>query len=401
LDKDATMARKYACYHDAIKHILNVGEPNKLTLSQIINHPDFGLTTEHSELPEINKFIRREIRYLSSTLGDCEASGEMKLVEIKSDAGKEHYYYWSSTESRNEVINGEGISDNRFFARAVVFSFIEENLSEFFPPDIMESLRSDLNNAHDEYDLLDGIAGKMEFIPSGIAIAPAHNISERNPKHWNLAFAALQQEFVISADYNSLHHVDVEHVHLSPQRIQYANHKVMLLCFVHELNRVKAYEVSRLLNVSKSVEHTFKHVNLHDVEQTYQFEAVVNVGVKDYFNSVKFGQEFIATPCADNSWKIQAVIKIPQHFSSNKQGPDPFAMANYLCGFGDAIEVTAPDFLRAEMKRRSDNLSQLYAGGADSQTIINTSPHVQTGNMKKLKEIEALCNELLKPKVSQ
>ncbi|MBA6365785.1 WYL domain-containing protein, partial [Colwellia sp. BRX8-8] len=275
------------------------------------------------------------------------------------------------------------------FARAVVFSFIEENLREFFPPEIMASLKDDLNNAHNEFDVLGGIAGKMKFIPSGVEVWPSYDIDERNPKDWNLAYHALMEEFVIQADYNSSLNSGIERVHLSPQRVQYANHKVVLLCYIHDSGEVKSYEVSRLMNVKKSADYKFKTVNFNDIETEYEFEALVNLGVKNYFDSVKFGNELKSTPSINGVYLVKAKIQVPDHFSESKKGqPDPFAIANFLSTFADSMEVLEPDFLREEMKRRADNISKLYSDKHDSTPIIKKSHHVQTGNLKKLKEID-------------
>jgi hypothetical protein len=383
------LPRMYACYHDAIKTIIGVGESNKITLTQIIAHPDFGLKTEHVAVKDFNKSIRREIRRLIKIFGTVEDSTENKLIESASDVGKTLYYYWSSVESKNEVIKGEGISDDRYFARAIVFTFIEEHFREFFPPTIMENLKKDLDKARNENDVLGGIAGKMQFIPSGIDVYPIHGIDQRNPGDWDLAYEALAQEFVIEAEYDSVHGSETESVKLSPQRVQYANHKVMLLCYNHESKRVKSYEVSRLLNVNKVRRDRFKQFNFADFEREYEFEALVNVGVKDYFKSVKFGNGVSAKPEIGGAWIIKSTIQVPNHFSTDKQGqPDPFAMANFLSSFADSMEVIKPDFLRAEMKRRADNLSKIYSHEYDNVPIIRKSPHEQTGNVKKLQEIQ-------------
>lgn len=380
------MPRKYACYHDAIKQIVRVGEANKITLAEIINHADFCLKTEHIAQADFNKAIRREIAYLIQLHGKAEDLNENKLIEVQAKRGNGHCYFWFNEESKNEAINGEGISDDRFFARAIVFSFIEENLREFFPPEIMANLKNDLNKARNEEDLLGGIAGKMQFIPSGIDVWPTHGIDERNPDDWNLAYQALKEEFVIKADYKSLHNSESEQFILSPQRVQYANHKVVLLCYVHGSNTVKPFEVSRLLNVTKVRKYKFKHVNFDDIEKEYEFEAIVNVGVKDYFKSVKFGRGFKAKLSVGGTWLINATIKVPDHFSKEKQGkPDPFYIANFLSGFADSMEVIKPDFLREEMKRRAGNLAKLYAKNQESVKVINKSPHEQTGNIDKLK----------------
>ncbi len=387
------MARKYSCYHDAIKKIIKVGASNKVALSHIIKHPDFGLKTEHIALPEFNKFIRREIRHLIKSLGKAENSEENKLVELKSKAGIEHFYYWLSNESRNEAITGEGISNERLLARAIVFSFIDEKFRDFFPPEIMSNLKSDLHEAVTEHDIDGGIAGKMQFIPSGIEVWPSYDITERNPSDWKLAYEALKNEFVIQVDYDSLHESEIKRVHLSPQRVQYANHKVILLCYIHETEKVKPFEVSRLLNVSEAKKYKFKAVNFNDIEKEYIFEALVNVGVKNYFDSVVFGKEFTSKESVNGTWIIKAKVKIPNHFSKDKEGqPDPFAIANFLSGFADSMEVLKPDFLKDEMKRRADSLSKLYSGKYVSIPIINKSHHEQTGNVVKLKEIDKASN---------
>ena len=383
------MSRKYACYHDAIKKIIKVGQSNKVSLSQVIKHPDFGLRTEHIALPEFNKFIRREIRHLIKALGKDEDSDVKKLVELKSGVGIEHYYYWFSEENKNEAITGESISNERLLARAIVFSFIDEKFRDFFPPDIMSNLKNDLHEAATEHDIEGGVAGKMQFIPSGIDVWPSYDITERNPKDWQLAYEALKDEFVIQVDYDSSLESATKLIHLSPQRVQYANHKVVLLCYVHETGKVKPFEVSRLLNVSKAKNYKFKTVNFNDIEKDHIFEALVNVGVKNYFDSVIFGKEFTSKESINGTWIIKAKVKIPDHFSKDKEGqPDPFRVANFLSGFADSMEVIKPDFLREEMKRRADNLSKLYSDEFDSVPVISRSHHEQTGNIEKLKEID-------------
>lgn len=369
------MARKYGCYQDAIKQIVKVGEKNKLTLACIIEHPDFARKKEHFSLPEFNKFIRREIRHLIKEIGKSETSDSMALVEEKSSAGKEHYYYWASSEDKSQVIHGEGITEQRYFARAVVFSFIEEHLREFFPPEIMSNLKKDLNTARDEFDLLSGIAGKMQFIPSGVDVWPAYDIDERNPEDWNLAYQALKNEFVIQAEYDSLHNPKKEVVHLSPQSVQYANHKVVLLCYIHETGKIKPYEVSRLMKVKQASNYKFEKVDLTNLKKEYPFKAIVNKGVKNYFSSVQFGREMSFEKQEDNTWVITCLIEVPEHFSQNKKGPDPFAIANFLSNFSYALEVVEPDFLRDEMKRRANNLFNLYNDELDSSPIISKTPY--------------------------
>lgn len=309
------------------------------------------------------------------------------IVKVKRD--QTYFYYWLSCESKNEALIGEGITNERLLARAIVFSFIDEKFRDFFPPEIMSNLKSDLHEAVTEHDIDGGIAGKMQFIPSGIDVWPSYDITERNPKDWQLAYEALKDEFVIQVDYDSLHESETKLIHLSPQRVQYANHKVILLCYVHESEKVKAFEVSRLQNVIEAKGHKFKTVNFNDIEKEHEFEAIVNVGVKNYFNSVVFGREFTNKPLADGTWVIKAKVQVPEHFSESKKGqPDPFAIANFLSAFSDSMEVIQPDFLREEMKRRADNVAKLYSDKFDSVPVLSRSPHEQTGNVEKLKEMD-------------
>lgn len=386
------MPRAYGCYQETIKRIIQGGESNKITLAEIIKHPDFVKRKEHKKIDQSSfyKSITREIRFLIETIGKVHNTDKNKLVEEIAERGKPNYFYWLSYEIREEELYGERISKDIYFARAVVFDFIEENLREFFPPEIMTSLKDDLNNAYNEFDILGGIAGKMKFIPSGVEVKPSYDIEERNPKDWNLAYHALKEEFVIEADYiNSIHKTDMEQVYLSPQSVQYASHKVVLLCYVHNTKKVKPYEVSRLLNVKKSKKYKFETVNFDDIETEYEIEALVNKGVKNYFDSVNFGQELKLTPSSNDTWLVKAKIKFPHHFSEDKKGePDPFYIANFLSSFADSMEVIKPEFLREEMKRRADNISKLYSDKHDSIHIINKSHHEQTGNVKKLKEID-------------
>tara|TARA_B100000809_G_C15094574_1_gene514515 strand:+ start:165 stop:1418 length:1254 start_codon:yes stop_codon:yes gene_type:complete len=364
---------KYIKSNDLVKKAKKNKTENKLPLK----------IKEEAELYKKSVSAKKKIQRNMDTL--IESLGTIDKVK----RGQTYFYYWLSSESKNEARIGEGITNERLLARAIVFSFIDEKFRDFFPPEIMSNLKSDLHEAVTEHDIDGGIAGKMQFIPSGIDVWPSYDITERNPKDWQLAYEALKGEFVIQVDYDSSIESETKLIHLSPQRVQYANHKVVLLCYVHESEKVKAFEVSRLQNVIEAKGHKFKTVNFNDIEKEHEFEAIVNVGVKNYFNSVVFGKEFTSEPSIGGTWIIKAKIRVPEHFSESKKGqPDPFAIANYLSGFADSMEVIKPDFLREEMKRRADNISKLYSDKHDSTPIINKSHHVQTGNLKKLKEID-------------
>ena len=326
------------------------------------------------------KKIQRDINRLIKSFGTICCLGKEKPYK----------YYWESSALKNVALGGEEISEERLMARAIAFQFVDEYLKEFLPPTIIKSLSDDLGEAKDDLKARSFWRNKLQFHPSGFEVSPNPEITSGYEEDWNKAYDALNNQYVIEAEYETLHKgIMPKVVQLSLQKIQYVNHKVMVLAYVHEQNCVKTFEVSRLRNIKGSVIHAYKQVNYDDYEKNYEFEARVNVSVKDYFKSVRFGHSFKAPEHErQESWIIKATIKVPDHFSKDKEGPDPFAIANFLSGFADSMEVIKPDFLREEMKRRVDNLSKLYSANYDSIPIINKSPHEQTGNVVKLKEIE-------------
>ena len=385
------MSRTYACYNDSIKRIIGVGEAAKLTIAQIIEHPEFIREDEHLAVADFKKEIRREIRRMIKELGSDLETGLMILVEEKPKGrGQQAYYYWASSPLKNVALGREEISEDRLMARAIAFQFVDEYLKEFLPPSIIESLEADMDEANDDLHKAKFWQKKLQFHPSGFEVSPNPKIVIGNEQDWDKTYDALNNQYVIEVKYETLHKGIVpSSVSLSLQKIQYVNHKVMVLAYVHELDCVKTFEVARLRDIKQSSDYSFEHVDFNTYEKSYKFEARVNVSVKDYFKSVRFGHNFKEAEYeADDSWIIKSTIKVPDHFSKDKQGPDPFAIANFLSGFADSMEVVKPDFLRKEMKRRADNLSKLYSDNIDSVPVISRSPHEQTGNKEKLKEID-------------
>jgi len=385
------MSSKYTCYNDVIKRIIGVGEENKLTIAQIIEHPKFIREDEHMSVDDFKKPIRRAIRRMIKEIGKDLETGLMILVEEKTKIqGQKAYYYWRSSALKNAALGREEISEDRLMARAIAYQFVGEYLKEFLPPSVIHNLEKDMEEANEDLRLTKFWQNKLQFHPSGFVVSPNPEIVNRNDKDWNKTYDALNKQYVIQANYETLHKgIMPSLVSLSLQKVQYVNHKVKVLAYVHELNCVKTFEVARLKDIKKSLDYSFNQVDFNVYEKDYKFEARVNVSVKDYFKSVRFGHNFEeAKHEADDSWIIKSTIKVPDHFSKDKQGPDPFAIANFLSGFADSMEVIKPDFLRKEMKRRADNLSKLYSDKFESVPVISRSPHEQTGNLKKLKEID-------------
>jgi hypothetical protein len=328
-----------------------------------------------------------EKRRLQRTINDLIKS--FGTIICLGEKNTPYKYYWESSALKNVALGREEISEERLMARAIAFQFVDEYLKEFLPPSIIKSLSDDLGEAKDDLKTRDFWRNKLQFHPSGFEVRPNPEIVIGYEDDWNQAYEALNKQYVIKVEYRTLHEgIMPEVVHLSLQKIQYVNHKVKVLAYVHEQDCVKTFEVARLRNIERSVIHSFKQVDYDNYEKDYEFEARVNVGVKDYFNSVNFGHNF-QEPVKEynDSWIIKATIKVPEHFSKDKKGqPDPFDIANFLSGCGDSMEVIKPDFLREEMKRRADNLSKLYSDKYNSIPIINKSPHEQTGNQERLKE---------------
>jgi predicted DNA-binding transcriptional regulator YafY len=323
--------------------------------------------------------LQRDIDVLTESFGTlCRIGKERQF----------YAYYWENSALKNAALGREEISNDRLMARALAFQFVDEYLKEFLPPSVIKNLEADMDEANDDLDVDKFWQKKLQFHPSGFELKPNPRVAISNTEDWNKVYDSLNNQYVIRASYATLHKgVVPETVYLSLQKIQYINHQVTVLAFVHDLNIVKTFEVSRLKGVEKAINHSFNKIVMSEYETEYKFEARVNVWVKDYFKSVRFGQDLIKEQLEkDDSWIISGTIKIPDHFSKNKKGPDPFAMANFLSGFADSMEVIQPDFLREEMKRRAGKLTKLYSDKYDSVPIISESPHVQTGNVEKLNE---------------
>ncbi|PKI17971.1 WYL domain-containing protein [Colwellia sp. 12G3] len=342
-------------------------------------------TKEEAELYKKSVSAKKKIQRNMDTL--IESLGTIDKVK----RGQTYFYFWKSSELKNAALGREEISDDRMMARAIAFQFVDVYLKEFLPPSIIESLEVDMDEANDDLHKRKFWQKKLQFHPSGFEVSPNPRIVIGNEQDWHKVYDALNNDYVIQAKYETLHKGIIPSlVSLSLQKIQYVNHKVMVLAYVHESNCVKTFEVSRLRDIKQSLDYSFEQVDFNTYEKNYKFEARVNVGVKDYFKSVRFGHNFKEPEYeADDSWIIKSTIKVPEHFSKKKQGqPDPFAIANFLSAFADSMEVIEPDFLREEMKRRADNLSKLYSDKFDSVPVISISPHEQTGNVEKPKEID-------------
>lgn len=288
------MPRTYSCYHYSIKNIIGVGEENKMTIAQIIEHPDFIREEEHLSVRDFTKELRREVRRLIEEIGPDLETEQMILVEQKPKGrGQPGYFYWASSALKNVAMGREEISEDRMMARAIAFQFVDEYLKEFLPPSIIESLEADMDEANDDLHARKFWQKKLQFHPSGFEVSPDPKIIKSNEQDWHKAYDALNKQYVIRANYETLHKGIIPSVvSLSLQKIQYINHKVMVLAFVHELNCIKTFEVARLRDIEKSLDYSFEQVDYNTYEKNYKFEARVNVSVKDYFKSVRFGHNF-------------------------------------------------------------------------------------------------------------
>jgi len=358
-------------YRANIVSTIGVGENNSVSLTKIIEK--LGLTDV--EDTSFRKGMIREIEKI-------EHENQDKLLKVKK--GTSNYFYWDCEESKAGAIKRES-PKWKSHAHAMAYSFIEDHLTDFLPPSYVDELQPDFDDARDQ--LMDSISfrensetarGKLVFHPSGYDLQTDVNL---NPEEHSIIYSALDENRVLLASYDSIHKQFSKKVILSPQRLVYLNHQILLLCYEHGAKQIKYFEVNRLKSIQMADvrEAEFKNIDLSNLESNFKFRARVHTWVKNYFDNVRFGPKHKRkTPIheAKESWIIESQITLPKHFNSKKEKPDPFFFANFIGIFADSMEVLEPACLRNEMIRRAQKHSKIYLESEnDNIATISESPH--------------------------
>ncbi|MBA6350171.1 WYL domain-containing protein [Colwellia sp. BRX8-9] len=342
-----------------------VGQDNAIDMALLLKKFGVELTVGDKDA---FSFKRRMARYLESIQ---DYTDELKKLK----QGRGNAFYWTTLAQKSEFLSEKfkpsmkSIGENRSLA----LNMIENHLYDFLPPSVKSELSDDFDRAANylsKNTTRNNWQAKLNFHPSGYPL-----INNANDEFYNEIYSALESERVISIKYDSIHKSISNTLTISPQQLQYQNHQLLLLAYIHETSQLKYFEVPRILNFSIVTDKNmfYKKQNLDDWKVTLPFKAHVHTWVKNYFDNVSLGNNQLYTQHSKETWIIEADITIPKHFKHND--PDPFFFANMLGMFADAMEVLEPECLRKEMIRRARQHQSLYLCEGDSTDVLTRSPH--------------------------
>ncbi|MEE4246205.1 MAG: WYL domain-containing protein [Kangiellaceae bacterium] len=358
-------------YHAVTIQAIGVGKSEAKTIQQLMQ----SITTSD----EISRdSIRKSI---SLTIKSLERDYPKRLKVIgNSGRGNKQLFYWSSSKAKLDAFEPYAPKFDSV-PHAMALNFIEDHFSELLPPSYIDALTADFNAAANliahskefspERDSLDT---KISFEPSGYDVSSKMVEADSDR---TAIYNALNEEHVFQADYDSIHKDIGERITVSPQQIKYINHQILVMGYIHEVDKVKHFELSRLRNVTvKPIGYSFKSIDLKQYQANHKFKARVHTWVKNYFDSVRMPDPhtYKAKQESSETWVIETTITLPNHFN-NLDKPDPFFFANFLGMFATSLEVLEPQCLRDEMQHRSKEFRSLYLSDSDPVKVIERSPH--------------------------
>ncbi len=357
-------------FRQQLIQLIGVGKDNAVSIGYLI---DALPVTFDGEPESFRRGINREL----SRLVDI-ADGS--LLVLGGGRGNPKRFYWDNSESKSEMFESHKPRWHSF-AHAMAMVFIGEHFTQFLPTHFMDELEEDIDMAwsvlassNDFRERSDEMRMKLMFQPSGYDLKPVDN---QNIDDKRQVYRALNEEKCFAAHYNSIHPNIPQQITVSPQRVCYLNHQVLVLGYIHEAKLTKYLELSRLKQVSiQNNSSDFKKLDMSQLESKHRFKARVHTWVKNYFETVRLGDAQPVTSQREQGdcWIVEADITLPNHFNDPAK-PDPFFFANFLGMFADSLEVLEPLCLRQEMIRRSQSFKNLYDDTTSSHSIINQSPH--------------------------
>ena len=355
-------------FRNAIVRSIDVGEHRAIKIKDLIENrlPSYRKESQDS----FHSFKKNASRIITSMLGD---NGE-GLSRVKK--GNAYLYFWPSQQDKDAAIDQFKMTEERAFA----FTFIKEYLPELVPPHIFSVLQTDFKKAEEILDQSELIhyLSKIDFNPMGYDMHSAldHELATIEEQNlWQFVFDCTFKEKCFSAYYRSIHkNFDAKKLVLSPQRIVLLNHHLHVLAYEHGSHTTRYFEISKLYRFTDSKDQFIK-VNKTEYETRVKVSAICHTWVKRSFETTSLAHKSTFTKSGnDDCWLLEIDLNFPHHF--NREGPDPFFVANYLSGFSDSIVVLEPEFLKNEMKRRTSNLATVYNDECDVETIVTSSPHV-------------------------
>lgn len=357
-------------FRQQLIQLIGVGQGNAVSISNLVK----ALAVSNDNEPDsFRRGIDRELSRLVEM-----ADGSLKVQG--GGRGKPKQFYWDTAESKSEMFESHKPRWHSF-AHAMAMAFIGEHFTQFLPIHFMDELEEDIDlawavlaSSNDFRERSDEMRMKLMFQPSGYDLKP---LDHQNNEGKRKIYQALNEEKCFTALYESIHPNIPSQITVSPQRVCYLNHQVLVLSYIHEVKLTKYLELSRLVNVTvNNNKSEFKKLDVAQLQSTHRFKARVHTWVKNYFETVRLGEALPVTSQheIDDCWIIETDITLPNHFNDPTK-PDPFFFANFLGMFADSLEVLEPLCLRQEMIRRSQNFKVLYDEKISSHKVINQSPH--------------------------
>jgi hypothetical protein len=303
---------------------------------------------------------------------------------IKERVGRENRFYWMNEEFRNSHFSRFSNLEMAE-SQAVAFYLLQTHLADALPPKFKRELESRFEIAKNEVldnsewlNIAEDWKDKISVEPLGFKL---HEVSTSD-KEYDAIFDALEKQQVLKASYNSIHDElnekgemvsseSFQDIIFSPQQIRLQNLQLSVLVLIHEAGK-KPFFKSLVLARLKNVEVYEGDITYIRNQQKMFNETLVlktHTGMKNYFEQAKLSTTQEVTHIEGDTWQIEAKIELPQHFKHD--GQDFFYLCNLLSSYANAVEVVSPDYIRDEMKRRSDLLYQAYQTGPENNDVIN------------------------------
>ncbi|MGS2721021.1 WYL domain-containing protein [Paraglaciecola aestuariivivens] len=394
------MSIKYKVYNDPLKRAIRSKKPAARAIAEILNDQNMlrCVATHNPELLSnqasaqhyntdsklYKTFFRNISRRLDALVQEYQAYDPPYLVKsVVKEArhfGKSSFY-WLNDECRNEALGYGAVSEKRVEARIFAFRFIDAYLKHFFPPSLIQELKQDIDESDTVSSKYAGLDKKLKFWP---AFVNKEQVQLDKSEQWRAVFAALLNNQVFTANYQSLHSDMIpEKVTLSPQRIEYVNLDVKLLAYVHQTKSYWRFQMDKLEAIKPDSTTRFQKLDWDNFESYYPFEFRAADWAAHYLKRIGFGKDTKVVSMGAGTAKITGQILLPKHLNG---GVDVFDCVNYLANFGDALQVLKPNIIRQEFTRRAKAMLQLYTSDKleISTPILLKSAHHQTSNQHML-----------------
>jgi predicted DNA-binding transcriptional regulator YafY len=355
-----------------ISDVIPIGEDNKIAVTKITQR-----ISSYHQGNKSDAAFKKEVERLCAKIHEVHYNDEDNTGLIR--VGKRRapvYYYWSDVEVKEHAIDLLTITR----PRALALFLVKEHIADILPTSYLSALSSDFKLAekkleHDRVKLSD----ILEYSPFGFNLVKAESSSSAQTEAtFNLVFEAVLSRKVIKIEYRSIHpKYASKSMYVSGQKLRYLNNRLQLLGYEHDTPSQKHFALSKITSIELAPEVPFILLDPKEYETQQILKIRCHTWVKDTFESSRLGGQVRTENLGNDVLELTEEVTFPLHFNGNR--PDGFYIANFLSMYGDSVEVLEPDFLRAEMQRRSSSMDRLYSGDNNTseqerKAIMSASP---------------------------